>query len=212
LNTTITNDISSLNTNKQDVLSSGNKLNPQFIQCSGAGELTSTKTQYLSSIDADISTKFGSKADVNNQTFTGITTIPNLVLTGPVSTKSIAENIASSYTSFASNILTYAFSNNSILYFSGLVANTNFKMVLTSVPTNTYQTQTFSLLIDVGTYKAFANTCSINGTDYTLIANGGLASIDLTGVTTSGMVLQQFTIIYLNSGVFKVITNVSSFY
>jgi trimeric autotransporter adhesin len=212
LNTSFTNDISTLNSVKQDVLSSGNKLNPQFIQCSGAGELTSTKTQYLSSIDADIATKFTNKADVDNQTFTGTITIPNLLLTGPVSTKSIAENIASSFTSFASNILTYAFTNNSILYFSGLTANTNFKMVLTSVPTNTYQTQTFSLLINVGTYKAFANTCSVNGTDYTLIANGGLANVDVASVSTSGLILQQFTIIYLNSGVFKVITNVSTFY
>ena len=212
LNTSFTNDISSLNSNKQDVLSSGNKLNPQFIQCSGAGELTSTKTQYLSSIDADIATKFSNKADVNNQTFTGTITIPNLVLTGSLSTKSISENIASTFTSFSSNILTYTFTNNSILYFSGLTANTNFKLALVSVPTSSYQTQTFSLLIDVGTYKAFANTCSVNGTDYTLIANGGLSNVDLTGVTTSGLVLQQFTILYLNSGVFKVITNVSSFY
>jgi predicted nucleic acid-binding Zn-ribbon protein len=211
-NSSVSTSLSNLSSGKQDVLSSGNKLNPSFITTSGGGDMTSTKFQYLTSIDADIATKFTGKADVNGPTFTGVVTIPSLAMTGPFVCKGIAEQIASTFTSFTSNILTADFTNNSLLYFNGLTANTNFKLALTSVPTTAYQTQTFSLIIGVGSYKAFANTCSINGTDYTLVANGGLASVDLTGLTTSGCLLQQFTIIYLNSSVFKVITNVSSFY
>jgi predicted nucleic acid-binding Zn-ribbon protein len=211
-NSSVAGDLSTLSSGKQDVLSSGNKLNPEYIATSGAGTMTSTKFQYLTSIDADIATKFTGKADIDGPTFTGVVTIPNLTMTGPFVCKSIAEKIASTFTSFSSNILTADFTNNSILYWNGLTASTNFKMALTSVPTTTYQTQTFSLIIGVGTYKAFANTCSINGSDITLVAAGGLANIDLTDLTTSGCLLQQFTVIYLNSGVFKVITNVSSFY
>lgn len=212
LNTSLTNNITDLTNNKQNVLSSGNKLDPQFIQCSGAGVLTTTKTQYLSSIDADIATKFTSKADVNNTTFTGSTTLSALQMNGLITSKGISENINSTFTSFASNILTYSFTDNSILYFGGLTANTNFKMALSNVPTTTYKTQTFSLLISVATYKAYANTCSINGTDYTLIANGGLSNVSVVDVTTSGLLLQQFTIIYLNGSVYKVLTNLSQFY
>jgi predicted nucleic acid-binding Zn-ribbon protein len=211
-NSSVAGDLSTLSSGKQDLLSSGNKLNPEYIATSGAGSMTSTKFEYLTSIDADIATKFGAKANVDAPTFTGVVTIPNLAMTGPFVCKSIAEKIASTFTSFSSNILTADFTNNSILYFNGLTANTNFKLALTNVPTTTYQTQTFSLIIGVGTYKAFANTCSINGSDITLVASGGLSNIDLTDLTTSGCLLQQFTVIYLNSGVFKVITNVSSFY
>jgi hypothetical protein len=120
-NSTVSTNISNLSSGKQDLLSSGNKLNPQFITTSGGGDMTSTKFQYLTSIDADISTKFNGKADLNNTTFTGTTTTSTLVVNGPLSSKSIVENIASSYTSFASNILTYAFNNNSLLYFNGLM-------------------------------------------------------------------------------------------
>jgi predicted nucleic acid-binding Zn-ribbon protein len=211
-NSSVASDLSTLSSGKQDLLSSGNKLNPEYIATSGSGTMTSTKFQYLSTIDADISDKFAAKADVADPTFTGVVTIPNLEMTGPFICKSIAEKIASTFTSFASNILTVDFTNNSILYWNGLTANTNFKLALTSVPTTTYQTQTFSLIIGVGTYKAFANTCSINGSDVTLIASGGLSNVDLTDLTTSGCLLQQFTVIYLDAGVFKVITNISSFY
>jgi hypothetical protein len=211
-NSSVASDLSTLSSGKQDLLSSGNKLNPEYISTSGAGTMTSTKFEYLTSIDADIATKFTGKANVDAPTFTGTVTIPNLAMTGPFICKSIAEKIASTFISFTSNILTADFTNNSILYWNGLTASTNFKLALTNVPTTSYQTQTFSLIIGVGTYKAFANTCSINGSDITLVAAGGLSNIDLTDLTTSGCLLQQFTVIYLDSGVFKVITNVSSFY
>jgi trimeric autotransporter adhesin len=199
-NSSVASDLSTLSSGKQDLLSSGNKLNPEYIATSGAGTMTSTKFEYLTSIDADIATKFTSKANIDAPTFTGVVTIPNLAMTGPFVCKSIAQKIASTFTSFTSNILTADFTNNSILYWNGLTASTNFKLALTNVPTTTYQTQTFSLIIGVGTYKAFANTCSINGVDITLVAAGGLANIDLTDLTTSGCLLQQFTVIYLDSG------------
>ena len=211
LNTSISNDISSLNSNKQNTLSSGNKLNPQFIECSGAGELTSTKTQYLSSIDAVIATKFSNKADVNNQTFTGTITIPNLTLTNSLFTSLISEKVSTSWTSFSSNILTVNMSLSPIVYFTGLTSNTNFKLALTNVATDTNRTQTFTLIISTSSYKAFANTFSLNGGNQTLIINGGLANVDVSSVSTSGLIVQQFTMIYTGSFQ-KVISNVSLFY
>lgn len=211
LNTSLTNDITSLNTNKQNILSGSNKLNPAFIDAS-SGSLTNTKMNYLSTIDADIITKFDAKANIDNQTFTGTTGIVELNMTGFLSSNGISEKIASAFTSFSSNILTYNFTGGTVLYFTGLTANTNFKVALTNVPTVAYRTQTFSLLINVATYKAYANTFSVNGVNSTLYANGGLSNVSVANVSTSGMLLQQFTIIYLNSGVWKVITNVSEFY
>jgi hypothetical protein len=60
LNTGYASDISSLYSGKQNLLSDTNLLNPSFINA-GTGVLNSTKMQYLSSIDADIATKFLAK-------------------------------------------------------------------------------------------------------------------------------------------------------
>ena len=211
LNTSVSNSITTLTSGKQDLLDGSNKLNPQFIQCSGAGELTSTKTQYLSSIDVDIATKFSSKADVANQTFTGTITIPDLTVTNSLFTSAITEKVGSSWTSFSSNILTINYTTSPIVYFTGLTSNTNFKLAVTNVPASTNKTLTFTLVITTKSYKAYANTFSLNGTNYTLYANGGLANVDVSTVSTSGLIVQQFTMIYTGSFQ-KVISNVSPFY
>lgn len=48
--------------------------------------------------------------------------IAALVFTNYIQTPRIFENIASSYTSFSSNVLTYDYSNGLILYFTGLTS------------------------------------------------------------------------------------------
>lgn len=48
--------------------------------------------------------------------------IAALVFTNYIQTPRIFENIASSYTSFSSNVLTYDYSNGLILYFAGLTS------------------------------------------------------------------------------------------
>ena len=210
LNTTTASNITSLTTSKQDVLSSGNKLNPEFIATSGAGVLTSTKMQYLSSITSDLQTQLDSKSSASNTTFTGTTAAETLTISESVTTNAIYETIQSSYTSYASNILTYDYSNGAILYFP-LTSDTNFELSLTNVPTTQYGTYSFTLMLGTATNTAYANTIKINGVSQTLIANGGLSNIDITNVTTSGILMQQFTVIWTDS-LYKVITNVSEFY
>jgi hypothetical protein len=63
LNTGYASDISALYSGKQDLLASGNKLNPAFINA-GSGTLSSTKMQYLSSIGGDITDALSGKQDV----------------------------------------------------------------------------------------------------------------------------------------------------
>ena len=211
LNTSLSNSITTLTSGKQDVLNGSNKLNPQYIECSGAGELTSTKTQYLSSIDADIATKFDAKANVSNQTFTGTITIPDLTVTNSLFTSAITEKVATTWTSFSSNILTVNYTTAPIVYFTGLTSSTNFKLALTNVPASTNKILTLTLVIIPSSHKAYANTFSLNGTNYTLYSNGGLANVDVSTVSTSGLIVQQFTLMYTGSFQ-KVITNVLLFY
>jgi hypothetical protein len=66
----------------------------------------------------------------------------------------------------------------------------------------------------VSSFRTFFDTFSINGTLIPMIANGGLANIDVSTLTNAGMILQQFTVIYGSSATipFKVITNVTQFY
>lgn len=209
LNTSISSDISTLQTGKQDTLTTGS-LNPEFITTSGAGVITTTKAQYLSSITSDLQTQLDGKPSANNTTFTGTTNAQILNISGSISTNALYETVENTYTSYASNVLTYDYSNGAILYFP-LSSNTNFQISLTNVPTTQYKTYTFTLVLGTATHKAYANTCKINGTTQTLIANGGLANVDISNVTTSGIIMQQFTIIWTGS-LYKVITNISEFY
>jgi hypothetical protein len=63
LNTGYASDITTLYSDKQNVLSDSNKLNPAYINA-GTGTLSSTKMQYLSSIGGDITNALNSKQDV----------------------------------------------------------------------------------------------------------------------------------------------------
>lgn len=209
LNTSVSSDISTLQSGKQNTLTEGS-LNPNVLQTSGAGVMDSTKMQYLTSVTSDLQTQLNSKVGTNDTTFTGTTTADNIVINGPISTDAIYETVQSSYTSYSSNVLTYDYSNGAILYFP-LSSNTNFQISLTNVPTVQYNTYTFTLILNTATNVAYANTCKINGTTQTLVANGGLANVDVTNVTSSGLLMQQFTIIWTGS-LYKVITNISEFY
>ncbi len=125
----------------------------------------------------------------------------------------IIENMSNTYT-FSSNVLTYDYTNGSVIFFNGLTSATNFELVLTNVNSNndTYKSFTVSLIIDTGTYQAFANTCKINGTSRTIYASGGLTNVSIDA--SSEVVLQQLSIIFSNSGTvpFKVISSVSSIF
>jgi hypothetical protein len=137
----------------------------------------------------------------------------SLDMTNSLFSTRIIEKINVGYTSFSSNVLTYDYINSRGLLYYALASNTNFQLALTNVPIIPYRSFTFSLLILVSNYKAYANTCKINGVLYPLKASGGLANVDLTKLTSTGMLLQQFTIIYTNNSYpTHVITNVSQFY
>ena len=62
-NTNLANGISGLTSSKQDVLSASNKLNSAYLACSGLGEMSNTKMQYLSSISGDIQEQLSLKQD-----------------------------------------------------------------------------------------------------------------------------------------------------
>lgn len=85
------------------MLSSGNKLDPQNIQTSGGGTLTTRKMQYSSSKTSDLQTPLrnaGSSFDINNSTFTKTTIAERVIV------KKITETIDAAIVSFTTNILT----------------------------------------------------------------------------------------------------------
>jgi trimeric autotransporter adhesin len=136
------------------------------------------------------------------------------VFTGYIQTPRIFENIASSYTSFTSNILTYDYASGSILYFGGLTSATNFQLILNNINPNneTYRSFTFSLIINTATYRAYATTFKIASTAYTLRANGGLANITINASSLS--LIQTFTIVYTSSSStpYQVLTSVGQYF
>jgi hypothetical protein len=215
LNSSVSNDLTTLASGKQSLLNnSTNKLNPSFIDA-GTASLTNTKMQYLGSITSDLQTQLTNKASSNNPTFTGEATMVSINLSNTLTSSKIIESIGSTFTTFSSNVLTHDYSSNhAILYFNGLTSNTNFQLALTTVSNSVWKSTTFTLLIDVSTFKAFADTCKINGSLVALRANGGLVNVDLTDITTGGLLMQQFTIMYTGSAVspYKVITNISQYY
>jgi hypothetical protein len=215
LNSSIASDITNLASTKQSLLNnSSNKLNPSFIDA-GTATLTNTKMQHLGSINSDIQTQFNSKASKANETFTGTTTMATLNV-GSIYSSRIFEKLNVSQVSFASNKLTYDYMNsNSILYFVNSGNTANNELALINVPPDdNYSLFTFSVIMNVSSSRKFFDKFSINGTLITMIANGGLANVDVSALTNVGMILQQFTIIYGASATvpFKVITNVTQFY
>jgi hypothetical protein len=136
-------------------------------------------------------------------------------MTGNITTKQISESISTTYT-FSSNVLTYNYSNGSIIYFNGLTSDTNFELDITNINSSNLTNTSFtvSVIIDTSSYKAHINTLKVNTVSETLNVSGGLANINVDDVTTSGAILQTITIIYTNSGTSptKVISNIGSYY
>jgi hypothetical protein len=231
-------DISALNTlvaTKQNIVNSSNRLIASYI---GDGNVTNTELATLQSINtgttiqsqintintfiSDVSGTIGSFAtiqdnfDALNTTVSGKANLNGAVFTNYIQTPRIFEAISNSYTSFSSNVLTYDYGYGAILYFAGLTSATNFQLVINNINPlgSTYKSFTFTLIINVATYKAFVSTFKLASTTYTLICAGGLSNVSLTNLTTSGSILQTFTIIFTSSATvpYKVFTSVSQFY
>jgi len=171
-----------------------------------------------SDLNKPISTSTQSALDLkaNTSSLSSYATLSAPVFTNFIQTPRIFENIQSTYTSFTSNVLTFDYANGSILYFNGLTTSTNFTLVLNNMNPNsqTNRSFTFSLIIDVGTQKAFANAFRLGATTYTLIASGGLSNVSVANVTTSGSIIQVFTVIFTSSATvpYKIFTSVNSYY
>lgn len=203
LNTSIASDITNLSTNKQNVLSSGAKLNPEYIDSNGVS-FSSTKLGYLASVTSDLQTQLNGK----------LSSTPAAIVVDDLSVKRIYEKIDAAITSFSGNVLTVnASTAPNILYMDDLTSNANFTLALTSVPTGAYRVFTFSLWIDTTTYKGYCNSVSINGTTKTVLFNGGASAIDISTATGSTMLLQQISIFYLvsASNPDKVVSNITLF-
>ncbi len=198
----------------------------------GDGSLTNTKVGYLSSISSNLQTQLnGKQATITDGSLTiarttGLQTAldtkapnANPSFSGTVIESSIAELVSynNAYT-FSANVLTFSYNtNNSIVYFNSLTANTNFQFAITNMNagSRTYTNYAISLIIDCTTYKAYADTCTINGTARTLIAGGGTGNISIANASIiSNSILQSFNIIYTSSTTvpYKVFTNVIPYY
>ncbi len=217
LNTSFTNDISTLTSGKQDVINGSNELNPLYIDA-GTGSLSTTKMQYLSSITSDLQTQLdaasgGGGLDANNSALTGTTTAQALSMSGLISSFGIAEKFSTSATwNNSAHAIQYDFANGAMVYFNGLGDANPCKLTLSNVPTTQYTTQTFSILIDTSTHKSYCSTIKLNGNNNvgSMVFNGGASNVDVSGAT--GMVLQQVTFIFLTSTTpWKMISNVTSF-
>ena len=183
---------------KQNIFNESNKLNPGFIN-SGAGTLTSTKMEHLSSITSDLQTQLDSK----------ISSVPNEF--DDIIVDRIIENIGSTTVSFASDILTVntAEGNPTILYFDGLTSSTNFQLNMTNLPGGTFKTYTYTLWINCNTYQAYCNAITVNGTSKTLTFPSGI--VDISDADSSSLIMQQITVLYLSNALIcdKIISNVT---
>ena len=126
----------------------------------------------LDNVNTSLSSKVDSFALSGYATTSSLSSKSNIaapLFTNYIQTPRIFENIPSSYTSFSSNVLTYDYTNGSILYFAGLTSSTNFQLVLNNMNPNgeTYRSFIFTLIINTSTYKYFASTFKLDSTSYT---------------------------------------------
>lgn len=170
--------------------------------------LENGKQDTISDGDLSISKTYGLQNELNSKS-----NILNPSFTGILTEQKICENISYSnnYT-FSSNVLTYSYNNNNaLIFFNSLTNSTNFQISLIDLPTDAYKSYTITLIIDVETYKAYANTCSVNGSNYIMIAGNGLSNLSVN--SNSVLALQTITIFFTSSNTpFKVLTSISSMF
>jgi len=238
--TNLTTSVNNLTNNKQDLVNGSNLLSSEFIAYNATNvknELDTINNEMTTYAPLNNPTFTGTVSGIT-KSMVGLSNVDNVsdldkpisstqqtalnlkqninnaVFTGYIQTPRIFENIATSFTSFTSNILTYDYSNGSILYFEGLTSTTNFRLDLNNVNSinETNRSFTFSLIINTTTYKAYASTFRLDGTAYTLIASGGLSN--LLPHASSISLIQSFTIVYTTSSTvpYQVFTNLSSYF
>ena len=128
-NSVLSGGISNLNTLKQNILSSENKLNPAFLEA-GTGLLSSTKMQYLSSINGDIQNQLSLKANASD--FSNVNNTSDINKEISTATQSALDAKQSTLSSI--NLLNSSFLN------SNGVGMTNQKMGFLSSITSDIQT------------------------------------------------------------------------
>jgi hypothetical protein len=129
---------------------------------------------------------------VNNASLTGITTVNEI--SEQVYNSGSGTNLSLTYTSI-----------KGIIYYS---PSANFTLTLTSIPTSS-NNETYSLTFIYNT-KYYCNAISVNGTSYTMLAGGGLSNISIN--SSASYVMQQVSIMFLNSSTPVIVTNVLSLF
>jgi hypothetical protein len=119
----------------------------------------------------------------------------------------VLENVTSG--SITSNILTIDFSsNNSVVY---VTPSANFTVKITNLPSGT-QTNSYTFTI-WSTAKFYATTVQVGGTAQTLLAVGGASNLASSVNASATNLLQQVTLIYVNSTTpTRVLTSLASIF
>ena len=165
----------------------------------------SSLSSYLTSSNA--TSTYSTITSLNNL-INGTTSHTGFTNTGLSTNNRISETIAQ--LTGASSI-SASYSSGGIFYIASPVS-ANFTLALTNIPTtNTYTNYNVSLLINASTNKVYCNSISINGTNITIIYNGGSSNIS---ISSSTMILQQFNIVVLATASTPsyCITSISSIY
>ena len=157
---------------------------------------TATNTTQLATT-AFVQANIITRAPTTSPTFTGTTTV-----------ETISESISTA--TISSNVVNINYNNNAIIYVTGLSSSTNFSCVVTNIPGIAYRTYTFTLFIHCDSFKAYANSITINGISRTLKFSG---PVDVSTAAAGGTICQQISVVYTanSSTPYIVLSNVSVF-
>ena len=155
----------------------------------------------------------GTLATSSQPNITSVGTLTNLNVSGLISTADTTINRISetinNYGSISFDIITTTWILGNLIYATPTSSN-NISLVITSVPTTINSTFNFSVILDASSYKVYVNSLTINGSNTTLLYNGGPTSIPI--LTSATVIIQTFNAINTNTGIWKVITSINIFY
>ena len=169
-----------------------------------SSSLTSILSSYLTTATASATYQpIGSYDTLNTQT----TITGNKIFNNSSTFSRILENITAG--TITSNILTIDFSSsNSVVYVS---PSSNFTINLINIPSGT-QTNSYSFTI-WSSAKFYGNVIQVSGTSQTIISIGGASNISTNINSSATNLLQQITLIYVNSSTpIKCLTNIASIF
>jgi hypothetical protein len=178
-----------------------------------ATNLNVTGLASVSALNVSGNSTFSGAVTINNTlNVTGLATFSSgLTSSSQTTVRDICETIYGTTLSGATTFTVSWLSGN--IFYINPVSATNITLTITNLPTTTYSSFNFAVIINSGTYKTYITTVTLSyvgGTSSTptILYNGGIASINVSSAT---VIIQTFNAINTSDVPYNLLTSISAF-